>query len=218
MDNKGFALPRDSMADRVKQNLMQRIMSGELPPGHRLVELQVAHELNTSQGPVREAFCELESLELIVTEPYKGSRVREVTPQEIREAYMVRAALEDLAGQLAAPHFKGAATTLKKTAIAIREAARKKDIAAYARHDIQFHRLIVEGASNRILLRTWNSLAFEVRLQLWLSTCNVDLTALQEPHWEVIEALEKGQGKRAGQLLRNHILLSASKGATQQGY
>src|SRR6201993_2064668 len=119
MDNKGFALPRDSMADRVKQNLMQRIMSGELPPGHRLVELQIARELNTSQGPVREALCELESLELIVTEPYKGSRVREVTPQEIREAYMVRATLEDLAGQLAAPHFKGSVADLKKAATAI---------------------------------------------------------------------------------------------------
>src|SRR5271156_815289 len=100
------ALQRDSMAERVKQNLLRRIMSGELPPGHRLVEMQIAHELNTSQGPVREALCELEGLELIVTEPYKGSRVREVTPQDMREAYMVRAALEEMAGQLAAPRFK----------------------------------------------------------------------------------------------------------------
>jgi DNA-binding GntR family transcriptional regulator len=211
MAHKDISLPRDSMADRVKLNLMQRIMSGELPPGHRLVELQIAHELNTSQGPVREALRELESIELIVTEPYKGSRVREVTPQEIREAYMVRAMLEDLAGQLAAPHFKGATAPLKKTAAAIRDAARKKDIAAYARHDIQFHRSIVEGASNRILLRTWNSLAFEVRLQLWLSRSNLDLTTAQESHWKIIEALEQGHGKRAGQLLRGHILHSASE-------
>lgn len=215
MANKEFALPRASMADRVKRNLMQRIMSGELPPGHRLVELQIAHELNTSQGPVREALCELESLELIVTEPYKGSRVREVTLQDIREAYMVRAALEDLAGQLAAPHFKGAAAApLKKTAAAIREAARKKDIATYARHDIQFHRSIVEGASNRILLRTWNSLAFEVRIQLWLSKSNLDLTTAQETHWKIIEALEQGHGRQAGQLLRDHTLRSVSQGLT----
>ena len=208
-------MPRDSMADRVKQHLMQRIMSGELPPGHRLVELHIAHELNTSQGPVREALCELESLELIVTEPYKGSRVREVTPQEIREAYMVRAALEDLAGQLAAQHFKSATASLKKTATAIREAACKKNIAAYARHDIQFHRSIVDGASNRILLRTWNSLAFEVRIQLWLSKSNLDLMTAQESHWEIIEALEQGHGKQAGHLLRSHILHSISAGTIQ---
>jgi len=107
MANRDHALQRDSMAERVKQELLRRIMNGELPPGSRLVELQIARELNTSQGPVREALCELEGLELVVTKPYKGSYVREVTPQDIREAYMVRAALENLAGQLAAPHFKG---------------------------------------------------------------------------------------------------------------
>jgi DNA-binding GntR family transcriptional regulator len=210
MANRKPVLQRDSMAERVKQNLLQRIMSGELRPGHRLLELHIARELNTSQGPVREALCELESLELIVTEPYKGSRVREVTPQDIREAYMVRAALENLAGQLAAPHFKGSTGLLKKTATAILGAARKQDSAAYARHDIHFHRLIVEGASNRILLRTWDSLAFEVRLQLWLSQRNIDLTTVQEPHWKIIEALEQGNGRRAGELLRKHILHSSS--------
>jgi DNA-binding GntR family transcriptional regulator len=81
MATKDHALQRDSMAERVKQDLLQRIMSGELLPGARLVELQIARELNTSQGPVREALCELEGLELVVTEPYKGSRVREVTPE-----------------------------------------------------------------------------------------------------------------------------------------
>jgi DNA-binding GntR family transcriptional regulator len=205
MATKDHALQRDSMAERVKQDLVQRIMSGELPPGTRLVELQIARELNTSQGPVREALCELEGLELIVTEPYKGSRVREVTPDDIREAYMVRATLEHLAAQLAAPFFKDSVAALKKSATAILAAARKKDIPAYARHDIDFHRLIVEGASNRILLRTWNSLAFEVRLPLWLSRGNIDLITVQEAHWNIIDALEAGDGKRAGKLLRNHI-------------
>jgi DNA-binding GntR family transcriptional regulator len=205
MANRDHALQRDSMAERVKQELLRRIMNGELPPGSRLVELQIARELNTSQGPVREALCELEGLELVVTEPYKGSYVREVTPQDIREAYMVRAALENLAGQLAAPHFKGSIEPLKKTAGAILDAARKKDVTGYTRHDIQFHRLIVEGASNRILLRNWNSLAFEVRLQMRLSKGNVDLMAVQEAHWNIIDALDHGEGKKAGELLRKHI-------------
>jgi DNA-binding GntR family transcriptional regulator len=194
------------MAARVKHELLRTIMNGELPPGARLVELQIARELNTSQGPVREALCELEGLELVVTEPYKGSRVREVTPADMREAYMVRSALEELAAQLAASHFKGATTELKKTATLILEAARKKDIRAYARHDVVFHRMIVEGASNRILLRTWNSLAFEVRLQLRLSQSNIDLMTVQQAHWDIIDALEEGNGRRAGELLRKHIL------------
>jgi DNA-binding GntR family transcriptional regulator len=205
MANKEPSLQRDSMAERVKQILLQRIMSGELLPGARLVELRIAQELNTSQGPVREAICELEGLDLVVTEPYKGSYVREVTAQDTREAYMVRATLENLAGQLAASHFKGSTAALTKTAKAILEAARKKDSAAYTRHDIKFHRLIVEGASNRILLRTWESLAFEVRLQLWLSRGETDLMAVQEAHWNIISALEQGDGKQAGELLSKHV-------------
>jgi DNA-binding GntR family transcriptional regulator len=205
MANKESPLRRDSMAERVKQILLQRIMSGVLPPGARLIELHIARELNTSQGPVREAIRELEGLELVVTEPYKGSYVREVTPQDTREAYMVRASLENLAGQLAAAHFKGSTTALTNAAKAILEAARKKDSAAYTRNDIKFHRLIVEGASNRILLRTWNSLAFEVRLQLWLSRGETDLMTVQAAHWNIIAALEEGDGKQAGELLSKHV-------------
>ncbi len=154
MASKEHSLRRDSMAERVKQDILRRIMNGELPPGARLVELQIAKELNTSQGPVREALCELEGLDLVVTEPYKGSRVREVTPQDMREAYMVRAMLENLAGQLAAPYFEGSVAALKKTASAItptqpRRMTRQPTLGK----DMNFHRLIVEGAANRILLR-----------------------------------------------------------------
>jgi DNA-binding GntR family transcriptional regulator len=205
MATKDHGLHRDSMAERVKQDLLRRITSGELQPGTRLVELHIARELNTSQGPVREALCELEGMELVVTEPYKGTRVREVTQQDIREAYIVRATLENLAGQLAGPHFQGDVDDLRKTATKILNAARKKNIADYARHDITFHRLIVEGAENRVLLRTWNSLAFEVRIQLWLARGNIDLLTAQEAHWKIIDALEAGEGTLAGELLRKHI-------------
>jgi DNA-binding GntR family transcriptional regulator len=205
MATKDYALQRDSMAERVKQDLLRRITSGELAPGTRLLELHIARELNTSQGPVREALCQLEGLELVVTEPYKGSRVREVTPQDIREAHMVRATLENLAGQLAAPRFVGDVPDLQKAAAAVLKAARKGDVAGYARHDITFHQLIVEGSGNRVLLRTWNSLAFEVRLHLFLSRGNIDLVRVQEPHWKIIDALEAGNGMCAGELLQKHI-------------
>jgi DNA-binding GntR family transcriptional regulator len=193
------------MADRVKQELLQRIMSGRLPPGTRLVEMQIAREFNISQGPVREALCELEGLDLVVTEPYKGSHVRDLSEQDIREAYLVRAPLEELAGQLAASHFRGAVGPLQKAANAILTAAQKNDVTAYTQHDMQFHRLIVQGASNRVLLRTWNSLAFEVRLHRRLLREQIDLVKVQQAHWDIISALEAGDGMGAGQLLKQHI-------------
>ncbi len=205
MSNTYSALRRDSMAERVRQELLRRIMSGDLPPGTRLVELKLARDLNTSQGPVREALRRLEGSDLVVTEPYKGTRVREVTPQDMCDAYMVRAPLEELAGQQAAKSLKGGLGELRKEAEAIRKAASQKNIELYAKHDHNFHRMIVEAAQNRILLRTWNSLVFEVRIPIRLAKGKVNLSQIQEPHWKILRALEKGDGDAAGRLLRKHI-------------
>jgi DNA-binding GntR family transcriptional regulator len=141
----------------------------------------------------------------VVTEPYKGSRVREVTSQDICEAYMVRAPLEELAGQQAAKSLKGRVGELRKEAEAIRKAATQKNVELYAKHDHNFHRMIVEAAQNRILLRTWNSLAFEVLIQIRLAKRKVNLSQAQEGHWEILKALEAGNGNRAARLLRGHI-------------
>lgn len=198
-------LRRDSMAEQVRQELLRRIMSGDLRPGSRLVELQIARDLNTSQGPVREALRQLEGVDLVVTEPYKGTRVRDVTTQDICEAFMVRASLEELAGQRAAKSLKGNAGELRKVAEAIRKAAMQKNIELYAKHDYNFHRMIVEAAQNKILLRIWNSLAFEVRIQMRLAKGKVNLSQSQEMHWEILKALEEGNGNNAGRLLHRHL-------------
>ncbi|MGC9199394.1 MAG: GntR family transcriptional regulator [Acidobacteriaceae bacterium] len=197
---------RDSTAPRVKQELLRQILSGELAPGARLVELKLAKEFKTSQGPVREALCELEGMELVTTAPYRGTRVRQVTVKDVREAYQVRAFLEELAGRQAATLLTGKLQPFEKAAKAVLGAAKRNDIGAYTRHDIGFHRLIVAASENRILLRTWDSLALEVHVQIRLLRDKIDLVAAQQDHWRILEALEKGNGATAGRLLRTHIL------------
>jgi DNA-binding GntR family transcriptional regulator len=197
---------RQSMADRVKHELLSRIMDGRLPPGARILELQIADQMQTSQGPVREAFRELEAMDLIVTEPYKGTRVRQLTPREIEDAYNVRAALEQLAAEACASHFKGNVEELRKAATEVQIAAKKKDPRAYGAQDVKFHRMIVEAAENRALLRSWEALAYELRIATRLGKGYVDLIAAQEVHWQVIEALEKGNGKAAGRLLAGNVV------------
>ncbi len=199
---------RDSTALRVKQELLRRILSGELAPGARLVELKLAGEFRTSQGPVREALCELEGMELVTTAPYRGTRVRQVTVKDVREAYQVRAYLEELAGKVAAGLLQGDLQPFEKAAQDVLGAAKRNDIRGYTRHDIRFHRLIVAASDNRILLRTWDSLALEVHVQIRLLRDKIDLVAAQQDHWRILEALRKGNGATAGRLLRTHILNS----------
>lgn len=197
------------MSGRVKNELLRRIMLGEIPPGTRLIELHLAKEFDTSQGPIREALCELEGMDLVTTEPYRGTRVREVTVKDVRDAYLVRASLEELAGRLSAPQLEGNTAPLEKEVKAALHAAERNDLLKYNFHNICFHRMIVEASLNRILIRTWNALAFEVHIQFRLTREKVNLMRAQEPHWPILEALHQGDGLRAGKLLRCHILESA---------
>ena len=95
-------ISRTVLREQVKDVLLQRIVSGELQPGERLVETRIAQELGTSQAPVREALRDLELLRLVESEPFRGARVRSLGDEELVEIYPVRAVLEELAAKLAA--------------------------------------------------------------------------------------------------------------------
>ena len=98
------AISRTVLREQVKDILLQRIVSGELKPGERLVETRIASELGTSQAPVREALRDLELLRLVESEPFRGARVRGFGEAELIEVYPVRAVLEELAATEAAKH------------------------------------------------------------------------------------------------------------------
>ena len=81
----------------VYEHLRQAIVSGELAPGVRFTDSQVADEFNISRTPVREAIQKLESEGLIDRAPMKGNVVKEILPEEIAHIFAIRKALETLA-------------------------------------------------------------------------------------------------------------------------
>jgi DNA-binding GntR family transcriptional regulator len=195
---------RDTVRDQIKRLLLERILDGTYPPGERLVELQIARELNTSQGSVREALRELEALRLVETETYRGTRVRGVNAQEMREAYQVRAVLEEMAAKLAASRFKGNAAALQAEVNELRAAAKRRDSDAYATHNQRLHRLIVEASGNSVLLRIWESLDMETRSRISLARISIDLRTVADSHQAIVDAFDAGDGRLAGRLLREH--------------
>ena len=199
-----MGLDRDCMSDRIRRVLAERIIGGILAPGERLVEMRIAEEFRTSQAPVREALRELETLRLVESEPYRGTRVRDVGEREMAEAYAVRAVLEQAAAEAAAPALKGNVEGLRQTLVRLHEAAVAGDREGYARHNLDFHRGIVEAAGNRILLQTWDSLGFETRIRITLSRKDHDMLRHVGCHDPIVDALEAGDGLQAGRLLREH--------------
>lgn len=196
---------RNCMSDRIRNAIASRIYDGTLLPGTRLLELELAREFDTSQTPVREALRELESLRLVESKPYRGTRVRAISNREMAEAYEVRGALERLAAILAVQLRAGTFPEIRQALDGITTAAEQGDAESYARHNLDFHRLILVASGNTTLLQTWESLAFETRMRISIGRSTQDLLRERVPvHAEILQALERGDGEAAGTLLQTH--------------
>ena len=206
-DDQRAAAPRDCIRGKIRRALVERIVSGEYPPGQRLVELKIAREFATSQGPVREALRELESLRLVESQTYRGTRVRALNETEMWEHAQVRGMLEQAAAVAAASAMDGDVEDLRRDLEDLRRTASHGDKPGYARANREFHRRIVAAAGNTVLLRIWDSLMLETRTRVALSHLTLNLPVVADTHVPIIEALERGDGPTAGSLLREHAEL-----------
>ena len=94
-------------ADRVFEALQDAIVRGELPPGARVGETDLAERFGTSRGPLREALRRLESRRLVERTPHVGVRIAALDHGDLIELYYLREALEGMAARLAACHMNG---------------------------------------------------------------------------------------------------------------
>ena len=183
---------------------MDRILDGTYAPGDRIVELEVSRELGTSQAPVREALRELQGLRLVEVRPYKGARVRQVSDEEVRESFEVRALLEEFAAERAAPALSRDTAPLEAALDTMRAAADPRDCDAFVSADLAFHRTIVTLADHGTLLHVWESVGVEVWMRVLLKRSKLDLVPVAAAHEPIIEAFRRGDGEEASRLLRRH--------------
>ncbi len=196
---------RVSNSHRIRSVLEQRIIDGTLPPGTRLLELEIAKEFQTSQTPVREALEALHMLRLVESERYRGTYVRGISDREMEEAYVVRGALEQLAAELAAPRLKGNVRELRAILQELLAAADMNDNQGYVQHNNDFHSAIVRAADNHLLTESWNNLGFDLRVRIHLNQRHdPNLPARAAEHIPIVDALEQGDGVTAGLLLKDH--------------
>jgi DNA-binding GntR family transcriptional regulator len=194
-----------SLREQIREHLVEGIVSGRWKPGERIVERRIAVELAVSQTPVREALRELEALRLIESAPNKGVRVRELSAADLEEIYPVRAGLEQMAAELAAPVLAEDVSRLAPHVAALYEADRADDGEAQVRHTVGFHRELVRAAGNSVLLHTWEGLGIEVWTALsirWLGTVQ---QSYAEEHEAVLEAFRR-RDPHIGALVKSHVL------------
>jgi DNA-binding GntR family transcriptional regulator len=196
--------------ERVKDVILQRIVSGEYPPGSRLVETRIAQELGVSQAPVREALRDLEQLGCIVHEPFRGCSVRAFSAGELLEAFPVRAALEALAARLAAERItENELLRLAELLETMREAARRGDPHGQSQANASFHATIVRAARNATLERQWALLEPFSRTFLTVSQPGLNLLALSERHIPILDALRARDPDAAADAMHRHLMDAA---------
>ena len=199
-------LTRISLSQQIRDQLLDRIVRGELLPGARLIELKIAAEFSTSQAPVREALRELEAMGVIETLPNKGARVRTITNEELCQLYDVRAQLEAYGTQLATEKKVQLKSRLKDCVRAMKKAAREEDSTAFSGHNSHFHRIIVESSGNTILLDLWENLNVQARTMTNVNRSRRNLMELADSHLQIIDAIASGDPDLASTLAREHVI------------
>jgi DNA-binding GntR family transcriptional regulator len=191
--------------DRIRDAVITRILDGTYPPGTRLKELALATEFGVSQAPVREALRELEVSGLAVSEPYCGTRVLGIDEAELRDAYELKAVIEERSAELAVPCAPEALDGLDADLAQMREAAGRLAFDDYAVFTVSFHRRIVVMSGNRTFLRAWDALHWQIRSRIATYKAGARLPFFAAAHADVVVALRAGDGSGAGQALRNIV-------------
>ena len=147
------------LRDVVFNTLRQAILRGELKPGERLMEIQLANKLGVSRTPIREAIRKLELEGLVLMIPRKGAEVAEITEKNLRDVLEVRCALEELAVQLACDRMdEEGVRELRAAAETFESILNSDDITQIAQADVAFHDIIYAATDNRRLIQLLNNL------------------------------------------------------------
>ena len=195
------------LRDVVFNTLRRAILRGELKPGERLMEIQLANKLGVSRTPIREAIRKLELEGLVLMIPRKGAEVAEITEKNLRDVLEVRCALEELAVQLACDRIdKRGVKELHEAADHFRDVLDSDDITLIAQADEAFHDVIFTATDNGRLIQLLNNLReqmYRYRIEyLKKKECYPQLLA---EHEAIIAAIEGHDKEKATEITGQHI-------------
>lgn len=195
------------LRDVVFLTLRQAILKGELQPGERLMEIQLANKLGVSRTPVREAIRKLQAEGLVLMIPRKGAEVADITEKSLTDVLEVRQALEKLAVQLACDKITAEEIeALEEAALDFRKIAAGDDVTATAEADVRFHDIIYLSTDNQKLVTLLNNLReqmYRYRVE-HLKNKNVYPRLFAE-HDEIIRCLKAGDKESATAIVGDHI-------------
>lgn len=200
-----------ALSDQIVESLKRVIVTGDLGPGARVLETDLAEQLGVSRGPVREAFRQLEQEGLLISYPHRGTFVASIPEDEIEEVYALRAHLESYAARrVTEERGQEAARVLQGLVDEMRACAASGDLAGLADRDLQFHDTVLELSGYQALHRIWRSMDGLVRARIYAALGLPKHAGLIEytasSHQPIVDGIRSGSPDLAERSVSEHIL------------
>ena len=200
------------LRDVVFNTLRKAILRGELKPGERLMEIQLANKLGVSRTPIREAIRKLELEGLVLMIPRKGAEVAQITEKNMQDVLEVRKALEELSVQLACERITPEQVEeMKMAAEDFRKVLKSGDVTKIAEADVKFHDIIFAATNNQRLITLLNNLREQMyRFRVEYLKQKECYPQLLEEHDKLIALISGVEVEEACELMGCHIDNQAS--------
>lgn len=195
------------LRDIVFKTLREAIITGDLQPGERLMEIKLANELGVSRTPVREAIRKLELEGLVIMTARKGAEVAPINEKDLKEVLEIRRSLESLACELACKDVKDSdVRKLRSINQEISKAIEAEDIEKITQKDVEFHEAINDMTDNQRLIQMLHQLKehiFRYRFEYIKEMKNKRV--IFEEHEKIIDSIAEKNPKKASREIESHI-------------
>ncbi len=196
-----------SLAEKVFRILESAIWRGEMKPGDRVYDHQLAARFGISRSPVREALQRLEYNGLIRVAPRRGTYVVQITAAEVADLMNVREALEGMAAREAALRVSEAAIqAMRQDLVALRDQAESSGLSEYPQVSTDFHEWVVKVSGNPKIKTLMRAIQGQVHLIRFRSGASPDRAprAVRE-HLDILNAIAQRDADLAEARIRAHI-------------
>lgn len=195
------------LRDVVFNTLRQAILTGELKPGERLMEIHLANKLGVSRTPIREAIHKLELEGLVILIPRRGAEVAQITEKSMNDVLEVRRAMDALCVELACDRISPEELEkLQNACDTFAEAVKTRDIRVIAQADVALHDIIVQATGNQRLVQLINNLSeqmYRYRFEYLKDTSRHE--CLIKEHRMICEGIREKNKDAASQAAKLHI-------------
>ena len=199
--------PKQSLKTLAYESIKTAIVKGDLPPGERLLETEIASQMGISRGPVREAIRQLDQEGLTYSHPHRGTVVLEMNSEETEKVFVpTRRILEEYVARNAYLHLNDADYQYLESIIQEMEAASQDDnFYEMIELDMKFHSHIIERAASPSICALWNNIKSRIHSRLLLQGIAQSSLNLAEEHKEYLECIREGNVEKIQQHLCYHI-------------